>query len=59
MSSLAKKKEYHSQKNKVELNENVTTSEEVKKGTNILNDMEDTAHTIRRKDLDNFQGKST
>ena len=39
--------------------EKVTPSEEVEKGTNILNDMEEPVATIRRKDLDNFQGKST
>ena len=39
--------------------DNVTPSEEVQKVTNILNDIEEPVHTIRRKYLDNFQGKST
>ena len=38
-------------------NEKVTPSEEFEKGTNILNDMEEPVVTIRRKDLDNFEGK--
>ena len=38
--------------------EKVTPSEEVEKGNNVLNDMEEPVVTIRRKDLDNFQGKS-
>ena len=39
--------------------ENNTPSEEVEKGTNILNYMEEPVHTIFRKYLDNFQGHST
>ena len=46
-------------KKKVVPSEKVTPSEEVEKGTNILNDMEEPVHTIRKKDLDNFQGRST
>ena len=39
--------------------EKVTPSEEVEKGTNFLNYMEEPMHTIRRKDLDKFQWQST
>ena len=38
--------------------EKVTSSEEVEKGTNILNDMGYPVVTIRIKGLDNFQGQS-
>ena len=37
----------------------VIPSEEVEKGTNILNYMEESVHIICRKHLDNFQGQST
>ena len=46
-------------KEKLEPSEKVTPSEEVKKVTNILNDMENSVHTIHGKYLDNFQGQST
>ena len=46
-------------KKKVVPSEKVTASEEAEKGTNILNYMEDTVHTICINDLNNFQGKST
>ena len=36
-----------------------TPSEEVEKGTIILNDMEEPVHMISGKDFDNFQGHST
>ena len=39
--------------------EKVTPSEEVKKGTNILNNTEEQLITIRGEHLDNFEGKST
>ena len=39
--------------------EKVTPSKEVGKGTKMLNYIEDIVVTIRRKNLDNFQGKST
>ena len=39
--------------------EKVTQGEEVEKVTNILNNIEDPVHTIRRKYLDRFQGQST
>ena len=39
--------------------EKFTPIEEVEKGTNILNNMEEPVHTIFRKDLDNFQGQYT
>ena len=39
--------------------EKVTPSEEVEKGTDLLNDMEEPVVRIHIKDLDNFQGKST
>ena len=39
--------------------EKVTPSEEVEKGTNLLNYMEYLVVTISRKNLDNFQEKST
>ena len=38
--------------------ENVTTSEEVEKGTKKLDDMKEAVVTIRRKYLDNFEGQS-
>ena len=38
--------------------EKVTTSEEVDKGTKHLDDMKEAMVKIRRKDLDNFEGKS-
>ena len=44
---------------KVAPSEKVTPSEDVKKGTNLLDHMEETVVTIRRKDSDNFQGQST
>ena len=50
MSSLLKKK--------LVPGENLTPSEEVERGTNILNAMEQPVYMIRRKDLDNFQGQS-
>ena len=39
--------------------EKVTPSEEVEKRTNLLNDIEEPVHMIRRKDLGNFQGQYT
>ena len=42
---------------KVVQTEKVTPREEVEKGTNILNYIEDIVHKIRRKDLDNLQGQ--
>ena len=42
---------------KLSPSEKVITSEEVEKVTIFLNDMEYPVVTIRRKDLDNFQGK--
>ena len=59
MSSLTMKKVAPFPEKKVEPSENVTPSEDVEKGTNILNDMEEPVHTILRKDLDKFQGKYT
>ena len=58
MSSLLKKKVTPFPKKKVVTSEKVTTSEEVDKGTNILDDMEEAVVTIRGKDLDHFQGQS-
>ena len=43
-------------KKKVVTSEKVTTSEEVDKGTKKLDDIKETAATIRRKDLDDFEG---
>ena len=37
--------------------EKVTTSDEVGKGTKKLNDMKEAVVTIRRKDLDKFEGQ--
>ena len=53
MSSFPKKKVAPLLKKKLLL------SEEVEKGTNILNDMEEPVHMIHRKDLGRFKGKST
>ena len=57
MSSSPKKKLAPFPKKKVDPSDKVTLSEEVEKGTNILNDPEDPVHTIHDKDLDNFQGQ--
>ena len=46
------------QKKKFATREKVTTSEEVYKGTKNVDDMKEAVVTIRRKDLDNFEGKS-
>ena len=46
-------------KKKLAPGEKVIPSEEFEKGTNLFNDMEEQVHTIRRKYLDKFQGKST
>ena len=46
-------------KKKVYPSEKVTPSEEVLKGPNILNDMEEPVVTIRRNDLNKFQGQYT
>ena len=45
-------------KKKVTTSEKVTPSEEVDKGTKKLDDMEEAVVTIRRKDLDSFDGHS-
>ena len=50
MSSLRKKK--------IVTRENVKKSEEVGKGTNILDDMKEAVVKIRRNNLDNFEGQS-
>ena len=39
------------------LSKKVTQSNEVEKGTNILNDMEDPVVMIHKTDLDKFQGQ--
>ena len=57
MPSLPKKKVAPLPKKKVVPSEKVTPSKEVEKVTTLLNYMEDPVHTIRRKDLDNFQGQ--
>ena len=57
MSSLTKKKVTPFPKKKVVTSEKFTTSEEVDKGTNILDDMKEAVATIRRKHLDNFHGQ--
>ena len=44
-------------KKKILTTEKVTTSEEVDKGTKKLNDMKESVVTIRRKDLDKFEGQ--
>ena len=46
-------------KKKLSPSEKVTTSEEVEKVNKTLIDIEDPVVTIRRNNLDNFQGKST
>ena len=46
-------------KEKVAPSEKVTPSEEVEKWAKTLDDIEDPVVTIRREDLDNFQGQST
>ena len=38
--------------------EKVKTSKEAEKGTKVLDDIEDVVVTIRRNNLDNFQGNS-
>ena len=45
-------------KEKVDPSEKVTPSDDVKRGTNILNYTEYPVVTIRRKDLNKFQGQS-
>ena len=59
MSLFLKKKVSPLPKKKVVPSERVTPNEEVEKVTNLLNYTEDPVHTIRRKDLDNFQWQST
>ena len=59
MSLLPKNKVAPFLKKKLFPSEKFTPSEEVEKGTNLLNNTEEPVHTICRKDLDNFQGKST
>ena len=46
-------------KKKVFTSDKITPSEEVEKGTNILNDTENPVIMIRRKDSDKFHGQST
>ena len=46
-------------KKKVAPSEKVTSSEEVEKVDKTLYDIEELVVTIRRKNLDNFQGQST
>ena len=46
-------------KKKVAPREKFRPSEEVEKGTKILDDIEEPAVTIRKNNLDNFQGQST
>ena len=58
MSSFPKKKVAPLRRKKVYPSEKVTPREEVEKGTNILNNMEEPVHMIRRNYLDNFQEQS-
>ena len=58
MYSLTKKQITPLSKNKLLTTEKVITSEEVEKGTKNLDDMKEAVVTIRRKDLDNFEGQS-
>ena len=55
---VAEEKLTPSPKKKIFTSEKVTTSEEIYKGTKKLYDMKDVVVTIRRKDLDNFEGQS-
>ena len=56
---IAKEKVSPLTKKKVDPNKKVTPSEEVERGTNIFNDMEEPVVRIRRNDYDKFQGQST
>ena len=58
MSSLTKKKVTPFPKKKLVTSEKVTPSEEVDKVTKNVDDMKAEVFIIRRKDLDNFEGKS-
>ena len=57
MSSLPKKVT-PLQKKKILTTEKVKTREEVDKSTKIIDDMKEAVVTIRRNDLDNFEGQS-
>ena len=57
MPSLPKKKLAPLPKKKVKPSEKVTPSDDVEKGTNLLNGMEEPVVPIRRNILDNFQGE--
>ena len=59
MSSFLKTKVAPFPKKKIVSSEKVTLSEEIEKGTNILNDMKVPEIMIREKDLYTFQGQST
>ena len=58
MSSFPKKKVTPFTKKKVDPSEKGTPSEDIDKGTKNLDHMEEQVVTIRRKDLDNFEGQS-
>ena len=59
MSLLLKTKVAPFPKKQLILSEKVTPSEEVEKGTNILNNVEEPVLMTHEKYLDNFQGKYT
>ena len=56
--AIAKEKLAPLPNKKVDPSGKVTPSDYDEKGTNILNDVEESVVTIRRKDLDKFQGQS-